>query len=59
MKTLAVIVLAVGLAAAGYWFTRSTQPVEANSSLPTALARQGEFLVITTCRGDLNLASAS
>jgi len=55
MKALVVIVLAAGLAAGGYWFTRSksTQSVEAHSSLPTALARQGEFLVITTCRGDL------
>ena len=57
MKMLGMILVVAGLAGGGYWFSRSPnwsgQPVEARSSLPTAIARQGEFLVITTCRGDL------
>ena len=57
MKMLGMILVVAGLAGGGYWYSRSPnwsgQPVEARSSLPTAIARQGEFLVITTCRGDL------
>lgn len=43
----------LGLIAAGgaFWFRGG--PVTADSSLPTAEAREGEFLVIVPCRGEL------
>lgn len=41
-----------GILAGSYWFWKR-QPVQAASSLPTAVVRQGEFLVIASCRGDL------
>lgn len=44
----AIVAMAVG----GYWYWRK-QPVQAATSLPTAVVRQGEFLVIASCRGDL------
>jgi multidrug efflux pump subunit AcrA (membrane-fusion protein) len=40
------------LGASGYWYWKK-QPVQAASSLPTAVVRRGEFLVIASCRGDL------
>lgn len=48
-----LVPLVVVCAAAGGYLYWKKQPVQAATSLPTALARQGEFLVIASCRGDL------
>ena len=51
-KTLfAALLLAVPVAVA-VWFVQA-RPTQAASDLPTAQAREGEFLVITTSRGEL------
>lgn len=55
MKTIRLVALLLflaAIAASGYWYW-SKQPVQAASSLPTTVVRQGEFLVIASCRGDL------
>lgn len=51
-KIILVVSLLAVPAGGAYWFFR-TRPIQAASSLPTAQARQGEFLVITTSRGEL------
>lgn len=53
---LAIALLAVPIAVI-VWFLRA-RPTEAASDLPTAQARQGEFLVITTSRGELVAAKS-
>ncbi len=55
MKAIRIIALVSALAGASataYWFWKK-QPVQAATSLPTAIVRRGEFLVIASCRGDL------
>ena len=50
-----LLALTISSAAAALAWYYQSQPVNAAaySNLPTAVARQGEFSVITTCRGEL------
>lgn len=54
-RAMLVLMVLLGLGAAGlgaaFWFRGAS--VTADSSLPTAEAREGEFLVIVPCRGEL------
>ncbi len=55
MRLLPPLLFLIGVGAmsgAGYWYWKK-QPVQAATNLPTAVCRQGEFLVIASCRGDL------
>ena len=53
---LALLLLAIPVGAT-YWFVQN-RPAQSSSNLPTAQARQGEFLVIATSRGELVAAKS-
>jgi HlyD family secretion protein len=52
-RTALLLLVLLTLPVGGAIWYANRHPADAKLALPTALARQGEFLVITTCRGDL------
>lgn len=53
LRSLLMTTLIIGVPAAVIVWQWRSQPAEAHSDMPTAIARQGEFSVITTSRGEL------
>lgn len=52
-RTALLLLVLLTLPVGGAIWYANRHPADAKLALPTALARLGEFLVITTCRGDL------
>ncbi|MBI4908156.1 MAG: HlyD family efflux transporter periplasmic adaptor subunit [Acidobacteria bacterium] len=48
-----VVVLLASLGGAGYYFRDVIPAAAKGPELPTAIAKQGEFLVVVSCRGEL------